>query len=84
MARILQRYESISSRDDASRQFHKVEIVGTPGRGVKYCAFRGCGREECCLTCGGCVMEWNGREEELRADCFLNDFLMGPVVGLLL
>lgn len=33
--RILQRYERLESRDDCGKQFHKVEIVGTPGRGVK-------------------------------------------------
>ncbi|KIW05460.1 uncharacterized protein PV09_03349 [Verruconis gallopava] len=33
--RILQRYERLEGRDDYSKQFHKVEIVGTPGRGVK-------------------------------------------------
>lgn len=34
--RILQRYERMEGRDDYDKQFHKVEIVGTPGRGVQY------------------------------------------------
>lgn len=33
--RILQRYKRMEGRDDYNKQFHKVEIVGTPGRGVQ-------------------------------------------------
>jgi hypothetical protein len=35
VTRILQRYERLEGRDDYTKQFHKVEIVGTPGRGVE-------------------------------------------------
>jgi cytochrome P450 len=45
MARILQRYERITSRDDASKQFHKVEIVGTPGMGVKIALYEANGKK---------------------------------------
>jgi cytochrome P450 len=45
MARILQRYERIASRDDAEKQFHKVEIVGTPGMGVKIALYEAQGEK---------------------------------------
>jgi cytochrome P450 len=39
IVRLLQKYESLEHRDDWRAQFHKVEIVGTPGRGVKVAMF---------------------------------------------
>jgi cytochrome P450 len=39
IVRMLQKYESLEHRDDWRAQFHKVEIVGTPGRGVKVALF---------------------------------------------
>jgi cytochrome P450 len=39
MVRLLQRFERLEGRDDWGKQFHKVEIVGTPGRGVKVALF---------------------------------------------
>lgn len=40
IVRLLQKYESLEHRDDWRAQFHKVEIVGTPGRGVKVALFK--------------------------------------------
>jgi cytochrome P450 len=37
--RLLQKYERLEHRDDWRAQYHKVEIVGTPGRGVKVALF---------------------------------------------
>ncbi|KAH6714121.1 cytochrome P450 [Leptodontidium sp. MPI-SDFR-AT-0119] len=34
LVRVLQRYEKLEYRGDWEKQFHKAEIVGTPGRGV--------------------------------------------------
>ncbi|KAF1817014.1 putative cytochrome P450 [Eremomyces bilateralis CBS 781.70] len=39
MVRLVQRYERLEGRDDWDSQYHKVEIVGTPGRGVKIAMF---------------------------------------------
>ena len=39
LVRIVQRYERLETRDEYDAQFHKVEIVGTPGRGVKVAMF---------------------------------------------
>lgn len=35
MVRLLQRFERMEYRGDWEKQYHKVEIVGTPGQGVK-------------------------------------------------
>ena len=40
IVRLLQKYECLEHRDDWRAQFHKVEIVGTPGRGVKVALFK--------------------------------------------
>lgn len=34
VARMLQRYDRLEYRGDWDKQFHKVEIVGTPGHGI--------------------------------------------------
>lgn len=39
IAKLVQKYERLEHRDDWRAQFHKVEIVGTPGRGVKVAMF---------------------------------------------
>lgn len=39
VVRLLQRFERLEGRDEWEKQFHKVEIVGTPGRGVKVALF---------------------------------------------
>jgi cytochrome P450 len=40
LVRILQRYEKVEYRDEWEKQFHKAEIVGTPGRGVPVALFK--------------------------------------------
>ena len=35
MVRLAQRFERVEYRGNWREQFHKVEIVGTPGQGVK-------------------------------------------------
>jgi hypothetical protein len=39
MVRVVQKCERLENRDEWDKQFHKVEIVGTPGRGVKVALF---------------------------------------------
>jgi cytochrome P450 len=39
LVRLVQRFARVEGRDVWEEQFHKVEIVGTPGRGVKVALF---------------------------------------------
>lgn len=39
VAKFVQKYERIEYRGDWSKQFHKTEIVGCPGRGVPVAFF---------------------------------------------
>jgi cytochrome P450 len=39
LVRLVQKYERLESRDDYEAQFHKIEIAGRPGRGVKVALF---------------------------------------------
>jgi hypothetical protein len=45
MVRLLQKFDRLEGRDDWEKQYHKVEIVGTPGRGVKVALFEARGEK---------------------------------------